>query len=106
METKRCSASRGSTRMEWSSAPSAEPCAPPFVQVHQVGRSLKPATPFQLTPPSLERNRPEGLVPQYHEPSSSAWPGARKKSVFTVKPREPVTAPGFLPRGSVPKRGG
>src|SRR5262245_32869277 len=106
IETNRCSASRGSTWIECRSAPSGEPWAPPFVQSHQVGRSLKPATPFQLAPPSCERKRPEGLVPQYHVPRSSALPGARKKSILTARPREPVARVLFLPLASVPKAGG
>src|SRR5262245_7848525 len=105
MDTNRCSASRGSTVIECRSAPSGEPCAPPLVQSHHVGRSLKPATPRHVRPSSSEQNRPEGLVPQYHVPFSEACPGERKKSILTAKPREPVARPGFLPFGSFPKRG-
>src|SRR5262245_8211713 len=106
IDRNRCSASRGSTAIECSSAPSGEPGLPPRVQRHQLGVSLKPLTPFQELPLSVERNRPDGEVPQYHVPRSRACPGARKKSIFTAKPREPLASRDFLPFGSVAKRGG
>src|SRR5262245_9219622 len=106
IDTNRCSGSRGSSWIECRSAPSGEPGLPPLVQSHHEGRSLKPATPCHETPPSCERKRPEGLVPQYHVPCSRACPGARKKSILTAKPREPVARFDFAPFGSVPKRGG
>src|SRR5215831_3341163 len=68
IDTNWCSASRGSTWIECRSAPTGDPGDPPRVQSHHCGVSLKPATPFQRTPPSSERKSPDGLVPQYQLP--------------------------------------
>ena len=43
----------------------------------------KPATSFQVIPPSSDLKNPCGEVPAYHTSGSELWPGVTQKMKFT-----------------------
>ncbi len=81
-----CAASRGSTRIECSFGPSGVPSWSPPHHALRCGWALNPATPFQLAPPSSERNRPCGDVPANQTPGCDACPGVSQNAWSTTRP--------------------